>query len=109
MAAKCQLLTDLYCLIDEAGGAEQEITCRVSYTFHPGRRAYTPRGEYAPIDPPEPDTVEDVEIEVMVGEDDKRRPIWEPLRPRVLHDKLAAEFEAHPEGLIAHAKEREAA
>jgi hypothetical protein len=109
MGVKCELVTDLYCLIDEAGAAEQEVACRITYTFQPGRPAYTPRGEYAPIDPPEPDAVEDVTIEVMAGEDDLRRPIWEPLRPRALHDKLAAQYEQQPEGLIEHAKERVAA
>jgi hypothetical protein len=109
MAVKCELVTDLYCLIDEAGAAEQEVACRITYTFQPGRPAYTPRGEWAPIDPPEPDAVEDVTIYVQAGEDEMRRPMWEPLRPRSLHDKLAAQFEEKPEGLIEHAKEREAA
>jgi len=109
MADKCELLTDLYCLIDEAGSAEQEVACRVTYIFQPGCGAYTPRGEYAPTEPPEPDMVEDVTIEVQTGEDEMRRPIWAPLRPRALHDKLAAQYEDKPDGLIEHAKEREAA
>ena len=109
MGTKCELLTDLYCLIDEAGSAEQEVACRVTYTFQPGCGAYTPRGEWAPTEPPEPDMVEDVSIDVMAGEDNQGRPIWEPLRPRALHDKLAREYEDKPEGLIEHAQERRVA
>jgi hypothetical protein len=109
MARKHELLTDLYLLIDEAGGAEQEVACRVTYTFQPGCGAYTPRGEYAPTEPPEPDMVEDVTIEVMAGEDEQRRPIWQRLAPAALHGRLARHFEEHPEGLIEHAKERRAA
>ena len=30
------------------------ISIEMTGTFHPYQRAYTPRGEYAPIDPPEP-------------------------------------------------------
>jgi hypothetical protein len=109
MAHKCELLTDLYLLIDEAGGAEQEVACRVTYTFQPGCGAYTPRGEYAPTEPPEPDMVEDVEIAVKVGEDDQSRPIWQRIAPTTLHDRLARHFEEYPEGLIEHARERRAA
>lgn len=36
--------------------AETDVT--VEYTFSPGRPAFTPRGEYAPIDPPEGAEVE---------------------------------------------------
>lgn len=109
MGVKCHLYTDLYCLIDEAGSAEQEVACRITYTFQPGRPAYTPRGEWAPTEPPEPDMVEDVSIDVRTGEDELRRPIWEPLRPRYLHDLLARQYEEKPDGLIEHAKEREVA
>ena len=105
MARKHELLTDLCLLIDDAGGPDQEIACRVTYTFQPGRGAYTPRGEYAPTEPPEPDMVEDVEIEVQTGLDDRGRPIWKRLAPAALHDQLAAHFEEHPEGLIERAKE----
>ena len=105
MADKHAFYTDLYLLIDEAGGPEQEITCRVLYTYQPGCRAYTPRGEYAPTEPPEPDMVEDVEIEVQTGTDNQGRPIWKRLAPAALHDRLAAHFEEHPEGLMERAKE----
>ena len=103
------IYTDLYLLIDDAGGPEQEVACRVLYTFQPGCRAYTPRGEYAPTEPPEPDMVEDVEIEVLDGHDNQGRPRWQRLAPASLHDRLARHFEEHPEGLIERAQEREAA
>lgn len=109
MPRKTELLTDLCLLIDEAGGPDEEITCRVTYSFQPGCGPYTPRGECAPTEPPEPDMVEDVEIEVMAGEDEQKRPIWQRLAPAALHDRLARHFEEHPEGLIEHARERKAA
>lgn len=37
-----------------ANGIDGEVEILVKYDFTPGTRAYTPRGEYAPIDPPEP-------------------------------------------------------
>lgn len=37
---------------------EQDIAVTIVGTYHPYVRAYTPRGEYAPIDPPEPATFE---------------------------------------------------
>ena len=40
---------------------EQEVeypTLDIEFSYLPGRHAYTPRGEYAPIDPPEPPEVE---------------------------------------------------
>ncbi|MDZ7711731.1 MAG: hypothetical protein U5L06_00760 [Rhodovibrio sp.] len=105
MASKHELLTDLCLLIDDANGPDQEIGCRVTYTFQPGCRAYTPRGEYAPTEPPELDMVEDVKIEVQAGTDEQGRPVWQRLAPVALHDRLAAHFEEHPEGLIERAKE----
>lgn len=33
---------------------DREITFQIDYTAHPYVPAYTPRGEYAPVDPPEP-------------------------------------------------------
>lgn len=42
----------------EIGDAQQVINLRVEGTYHPSRRAYTPRGEYGPIDPPEPASFE---------------------------------------------------
>lgn len=39
-----------------SGDAEHEFArLVVEYTYHKGSPAYTPRGEYAPIDPPEPE------------------------------------------------------
>lgn len=33
-------------------------TIEITYSYTPGRPAFTPRGEYAPIDPPEPAEVD---------------------------------------------------
>lgn len=70
--------TDLYLLIDEAGSAEAEVTCRVSYTYHPGAPAYTPRGEYALTEPP----LEDVRIEILTDYDGDGQPVWALLQGR---------------------------
>ena len=40
------------------------IEAVVEGVFHPYRPAYTPRGEYAPMDPPEPAMVEDITVTV---------------------------------------------
>lgn len=37
----------------------------ITYDYIPGRPAYTPRGEYGPIDPPEPAEVEFVGVRVL--------------------------------------------
>ena len=37
-----------------ANGIDGEVEILVKYDYTPGSPAYTPRGEYAPIDPPEP-------------------------------------------------------
>lgn len=47
--------------------AETDVT--VAYHFQPGRPAYTPRGEYAPIDPPEGPEVEIVGAWLAAGGD----------------------------------------
>ena len=41
-----------------ADGREHLYDVWVDYDYHPGAPAYTPRGEYAPIDPPEPASAE---------------------------------------------------
>lgn len=38
---------------------------RITYTYLPGAPAYTPRGEYAPIDPPEPPEIEVTSVELL--------------------------------------------
>lgn len=38
------------------------IPCLVEVSFYPGAPAHTPRGEYAPIDPPEPAEAEPLEF-----------------------------------------------
>jgi len=59
-------------------GAEVEWDCRVTGTYHPYQRAYTPRGEYAPIDPPEPAAFEWSKIEISpIGKNEWREfPHW---------------------------------
>ena len=37
---------------------DDEMEVQVYGTYHPYQRAYTPLGEYAPIDPPEPSSFE---------------------------------------------------
>jgi len=107
-AGKYVLVTDFYFLIEDAG-AEEELECRITYTFHPGCGAYTPRGEYAPTEPPEPDRVEDITIDVRVGADEKARPIWRRIGPDALHDCLVQSIAENPDPLIVHARWEEGA
>jgi hypothetical protein len=44
--------------------ANSSLDVRFHYDFTPGKPAYTPRGEYAPIDPPEPPEIIVTKIEV---------------------------------------------
>jgi hypothetical protein len=44
------------------------VTLDIDYTFMPGRPAHTPRGEYAPIDPPEPAEVSLVKATLIEGD-----------------------------------------
>lgn len=41
---------------------------RITYKFAKGRPAYIPRGEYAPIDPPEPAEVELIDAKLIDGD-----------------------------------------
>lgn len=41
---------------------------RITYSFTKGKPAYTPRGEYAPIDPPEPAEVDLVSATLIDGD-----------------------------------------
>lgn len=41
---------------------------RIEYRYTAGRPAFTPRGEYAPIDPPDPAEVELVSVELLNGD-----------------------------------------
>ena len=43
---------------------DTEFECRVTYDYYPAQRAYTPRGEYAPTEPPEPALAVNLTIEV---------------------------------------------
>jgi hypothetical protein len=40
----------------------------IEFSYIPGRRAYTPRGESAPIDPPEPPEVEFISARLVEGD-----------------------------------------
>lgn len=48
-------------------GVELLFEAAVTGTYHPAQRAYTPPGEYGPIDPPEPELFEFDPIR-LVGE-----------------------------------------
>ena len=41
-----------------------ELELDVGFIYTPGRPAYTPRGEYGPIDPPDPPEVDFTEVEI---------------------------------------------
>lgn len=47
-----------YALAVEDAGIEREGDLAVEFHYHPGAPAFTPRGEYAPTEPPEPETAE---------------------------------------------------
>lgn len=54
--------------IDWTRDDEAETDVTIGYTFSPGRPAYTPRGEYAPIDPPEGPEVEIVSVTMLADQ-----------------------------------------
>jgi hypothetical protein len=56
--------------------AGEEFPCEIEGTYFPAQRAYTPRGEYAPIDPPEPEAFEIDEIRVQVRQTPTASPEW---------------------------------
>ena len=41
---------------------------RIIYDYIPGRPAYTPRGEYGPIDPPDPPEISFISAELIDGD-----------------------------------------
>lgn len=50
------------------GMTAADLDCRATADARLGRPGYTPRGEYAPIDPPEPaevDDFDDIEVDVI--------------------------------------------
>ena len=63
-----------YSTEDFDGTVTSELEVRVIYNFFPAQRAYTPPGEYAPMDPPEPASVELVNIQIERSVDGKM--IW---------------------------------
>ena len=46
------------------GTVISETEVRFTFDFLPGYPAHTPRGEYGPIDPPEPPSIEITKIEI---------------------------------------------
>jgi hypothetical protein len=48
-------------------------TLEVTFEYTPGRTAYTPRGEYGPIDPPDPAEVSLVSAKFIDGDG-----LWDP-------------------------------
>jgi len=63
---------------------------RASFTHHRARPAFTPRGEFAPIDPPEPEAIEIQSIEIEVAPFDNKH--W--------RDTTDDEFEIYNDYLI---------
>jgi hypothetical protein len=55
--------------------SESSIDAEIDFTYRRGRPAYTPRGEYAPTDPPE---AADVEIDGVLIQDVSKGPqkVW---------------------------------
>lgn len=54
-APRYTMIAEIEVEIDEHKVAYPQI--KIVYNYSPGRPAYTPRGEYAPIDPPDPPEV----------------------------------------------------
>lgn len=50
---------------------------RITYRYSPGRPAYTPRGEYAPVDPPEEPEVDVVKVELLDADELDERMLTE--------------------------------
>lgn len=54
----------------EPGEYEVEYpTVEITFSYLPGSPAFTPRGEYAPIDPPDPAEVEFVSAKIIDAKD----------------------------------------
>jgi hypothetical protein len=53
-------------------------TAEITFRYWPGRPAYTPRGEFGPIDPPDPADAEVVGVKLVDG--DGLSPTYEELR-----------------------------
>ena len=54
-------------VVDITAGTEADHFATVTGTFFRARPAYTPRGEYAPIDPPEPASFEIESVVIEIG------------------------------------------
>lgn len=68
-------------------------TLAITFEYRPGRPAYTPRGEYAPIDPPEPEEVDFVSAHML--DDDGMSPGQEQI------NEWAQDWLASDEGYTA--------
>ncbi len=55
---------------------DQDLELHVTAMFTKGRPAFTPRGEYGPIDPPEADEYDIRSVEVKDGEAFFEAPDW---------------------------------
>ncbi len=55
---------------------DQELELHVTAAFTKGSPAYTPRGEYAPIDPPEPDEYDIESVTVVENGKYLKVPDW---------------------------------
>lgn len=75
--------TTLYVEIN-AAGVPVEVLARLSFTYHPGDQR-PPRP--TDIDPPEPETIEDVRLEVLLGQQDGARH-WRRLKDSTLEARL---------------------
>lgn len=62
----------------------QDVSASIEFDFTPARSAHTPRGEYAPIDPPEPAIVDIVKVELHLRDETIVAPSW--LRSLVQED-----------------------
>ncbi len=70
-----------YSYEDGEGNVLSEIELRIWFHYTPARPAYTPRGEYAPIDPPEP-----AEIDFDMAEEEAapfNGRVWDKARPEL--------------------------
>jgi len=72
--------------------AGEEFPCEVIGTYFPAQRAHTPRGEYAPIDPPEPEAFEIDEIRVRVRQTPASPPVWIDFPTKLLTLKQLEQF-----------------
>ena len=80
-----------------------EIELQFEFTFSPGRPAYTPRGEYAPVDPPE---AAEIEIQRVFEERwAKGKPYWSEFPAGEDHERYVEwAYEKHRDSMIKEAQ-----